>query len=53
MQQLPGDVRGRAPTGACVFAHYAVSSADNPPVADLLAVVRSQGVSGSARPEAG
>ncbi len=47
MQQLPGtfviSARGRV-----VFAHYAVSSADNPPVADLLAAVRSQGVSSSA-----
>jgi peroxiredoxin len=31
--------------GRVLFAHYAVSSADNPPVADLLAAVRSQGVS--------
>lgn len=44
MQQLPGtfvvDREGRV-----LFAHYAVSSADNPPVADVLAAVRSQGVS--------
>src|SRR4051812_3787393 len=44
MQQLPGTfVVGS--DGRVVFAHYAVSSADNPPVSDLLAAVRSQGVS--------
>jgi peroxiredoxin len=44
MQQLPGTfVVGR--DGRVVFAHYAVSSADNPPVLDVLAAVRSQGVS--------
>jgi peroxiredoxin len=44
MLQLPGTfVVGK--DGRVVFAHYAVSSADNPPVADVLAAVRSQGVS--------
>jgi peroxiredoxin len=44
MAQLPGtfviDREGRV-----VLAHYAESSADNPPVATVLAAVRSQGVS--------
>ena len=47
MLQLPGTfVVGS--DGRVRFAHYAVSSADNPPVADVLAAVRSQGVSRSA-----
>ena len=44
MMQLPGtfviDREGRV-----VFAHYAESSGDNPPVSTVLAAVRSQGVS--------
>jgi peroxiredoxin len=44
MLQLPGTfVVGS--DGRVLFAHYAVSSADTAPVADLLAAVRSQGVS--------
>jgi len=44
MLQLPGTfVVGS--DGRVQFAHYAVSSADNPPVADVLAAVRSHGVS--------
>jgi peroxiredoxin len=47
MLQLPGTfVVGS--DGRVRFAHYAVSSADNPPVADVLAAVRSHGVSRSA-----
>jgi peroxiredoxin len=46
MLQLPGTfVVG--PDGRVLLAHYAVNSADNPPVADVLAAVRSQGVSRS------
>ncbi len=44
MLQLPGTfVVGS--DGRVRFAHYAVSSADTAPVADVLAAVRSQGVS--------
>lgn len=46
MLQLPGTfVVGQ--DGRVQFAHYAVSSADNPPVADVLAAVRNHGVSRS------
>ena len=46
MLQLPGTfVVDR--DGRVLFAHYAVNSADNPPVADVLAAVRSHGVSRS------
>ena len=44
MLQLPGTFVV-SPDGRVRFAHYAVSSADTAPVEDLLAVVRSQGVS--------
>jgi len=46
MLQLPGTfVVGT--DGRVLFAHYAVNSADNPPPADVLAVVRSQASSRS------
>jgi peroxiredoxin len=46
MLQLPGTFVVGV-DGRLRFAHYAVNSADNPPVADVLAAVRSQAVSGS------
>jgi peroxiredoxin len=49
MLQLPGTfVVG--PDGRVLYAHYAVNSADTAPIGDVLAAVRSHGVSAASGP---